>query len=272
MTEQLPLFNHPKNISNSEIQPTSLVSRGLKAVKTKSQRITTEQEQKVMPIIVPLMDTAFRKGYYSFKQAASFILDSIRSSFGDEVANEFDLQHLQGAYIAVSGKYQDQVADSFLEVGNVKTIEELNRVPNPNTDHNLSLGRTFDDEIYAKAKPYFIEAVRNLKDAGSDIREVMRALIRLILDQSGPDVVQNMKPYVTQFVRDYQKGEFDVSSTDQHLASDRGYLHQMNKSKESSAQHRRKLMEALNKLTPKERHKLLKDQMIKRGLLKLNGK
>lgn len=72
----------------------------------------------------------------------------------------------------------------------------------------LSSGLTFDEETYAKAKPYFLEAVKNLQDAGTDIKEVMRAIVKMVLDRFGAEAAQNMKPYALRFVSDYRDGVF----------------------------------------------------------------
>jgi len=84
----------------------------------------------------------------------------------------------------------------------------------------LRSGLTFDEDTYEQAKPYFIEAVKNLKNAGNDIKDVMRAIVKMVLDRFGPDVTNNMKPYVVRFVNDYQEGKINVSNTDDNLESD----------------------------------------------------
>lgn len=71
----------------------------------------------------------------------------------------------------------------------------------------LSSGLSFDEETYAKAKPLFQQAVANLKAAGTDIQDVMRAVIRMVLDKFGADTVKAMKPYVVRFVEDVRGGK-----------------------------------------------------------------
>ncbi|MFM1975254.1 MAG: hypothetical protein RL145_100, partial [Pseudomonadota bacterium] len=66
----------------------------------------------------------------------------------------------------------------------------------------LSSGLTFDEETYAKAKPLFQQAIANLKDAGSDLREAMRTVIRTVLDRFGPQAAGAMKPYVVRFIEE----------------------------------------------------------------------
>ena len=68
--------------------------------------ITPEQEQKLLPVLTRLFDAAFRAGYYSFKDAAKWVMQQIRTRIGDEVGDQIDSEHLQGAYIGMSGKHK----------------------------------------------------------------------------------------------------------------------------------------------------------------------
>ena len=102
----------------------------------------------LMPILARLMDAAIRLGYAKFKHAAQFVLNSIRDKFGDNAADSLTLDHLQGSYIAVAGKYKEKGTDSKKEVINVDTLEEIvsyqhkeeANAPNPNS--NLESDRT----------------------------------------------------------------------------------------------------------------------------------
>lgn len=86
---------------------------------------TPEQEQKIIPVLTRLFDAAFRKGYYKFKDAALFVLDSISSRIGKEVADEITIDHLQGAYIGMAGRYKEQGADSKRDVVAFESKNEL---------------------------------------------------------------------------------------------------------------------------------------------------
>jgi hypothetical protein len=57
------------------------------------------------------MDAAFRKGYYKFKEAARFVIDSLKAKFGKDLTDQITLDHLQGAYIGMAGRYKDKGAD-----------------------------------------------------------------------------------------------------------------------------------------------------------------
>jgi hypothetical protein len=80
----------------------------------------------------------------------------------------------------------------------------------------LNSGFTFDEETYAKAKPYFIAAAKNIIQAGKDIKEAMRAIVKMVLEKFGQAAVANMKPYVVRFLKDYQEGKikFDAEPTE----------------------------------------------------------
>ncbi|HYH42990.1 MAG TPA: hypothetical protein VD867_13515, partial [Burkholderiales bacterium] len=82
-------------------------------------------EQNVLPVLSRVMDAAFRLGYHSFKKASKFVLDTIRQKLGSDVANAITLDHLQGAYIAMSGKYRDKGADSKRDVVAVEDLAEI---------------------------------------------------------------------------------------------------------------------------------------------------
>ena len=90
-----------------------------------TQRMLPEQEQKLMPILVRLIDAAFRLGYHSFKDASKFVLDKIREVVGVDLADAIKLSHLQGAYIGMSGS--NPGADAFDVVGKVKSKSEIER-------------------------------------------------------------------------------------------------------------------------------------------------
>jgi hypothetical protein len=90
-----------------------------------------EQEQKLLPVLTRVLDAAFRLGYYKFKDAARFALQTIRAKLGAEVADQLTLDHLQGAYIGMAGKYQDKGADTKRAVIDVESLAELEEAPAP---------------------------------------------------------------------------------------------------------------------------------------------
>lgn len=76
----------------------------------------------------------------------------------------------------------------------------------------LNSGLSFDEETYAKAKPLFQQTIAHLSAAGSDIREAMRTVVRMVLDKFGAQTAQNMKPYVVRFIADTRDG-FEKNGT-----------------------------------------------------------
>lgn len=100
----------------------------LSMILTKGTRLNMvpEDEQKLMPVLTKVMDLAFRMGYIKFKEAAKYVMDLIRSKMGDEAADSISLDHLQGAYIGMAGKYQDKGASTKKEVIAVESLDELN--------------------------------------------------------------------------------------------------------------------------------------------------
>jgi predicted RNA methylase len=77
------------------------------------------------------------------------------------------------------------------------------------TPGRLNSGLVFDEQTYAKAKPHFQAAISHLQQAGQDIQEVMRAIVRMVLDKFGKETAQNMRPYVVRFVEEYRDGTLD---------------------------------------------------------------
>ena len=93
------------------------------ATKPTRMNMMPEDEQRLMPILTRLMDAAFRIGYHEFKAAAKFVRDMILEKFGKDVVEKINLNHLQGAYIAMSGNYPE--ASSKKEVVEVEHLDEL---------------------------------------------------------------------------------------------------------------------------------------------------
>ena len=76
----------------------------------------------------------------------------------------------------------------------------------------LGSGLSFDEQTYAKAKPLFQAAVANLGEAGRDMKEAMRAVVRMVMDKFGAQAAQNMKPYVVRFIEDTSQGDVPVKA------------------------------------------------------------
>jgi N12 class adenine-specific DNA methylase/tRNA1(Val) A37 N6-methylase TrmN6 len=116
--------------------------------------ITPEQEQKLLPVLTKVMDAAFRLGYYQFKDAARFVLTTIREKIGADVAEQITLDHVQGAYIGMAGKYKDQGASTKKEVIGVESLVELADVAENQDDNS--------------AEPYKLEETTPQEEADND--------------------------------------------------------------------------------------------------------
>ena len=68
----------------------------------------------------------------------------------------------------------------------------------------------FDPILYQRAKPLFQAAISNLENPKGDIREVMRQIVRMMLDRFGREGVERMRPYVVRFIADVRAGEIKV--------------------------------------------------------------
>ena len=86
--------------------------------------ITPEVEQKLLPVMTRLFDAAFRLGHIKFKAAARYVRDQIREALGMEVADQLTHEHFQGGYIALSGRYKAQGAETAKEVAAVESLDE----------------------------------------------------------------------------------------------------------------------------------------------------
>jgi hypothetical protein len=86
--------------------------------------VPTELSAKdLIPVLTRVMDAAFRMGYATFKANARFVIDTIRSKFGDPAADSITIDHLQGSYIAMG-----KGTTTKKEVVNIESLDELNEV------------------------------------------------------------------------------------------------------------------------------------------------
>jgi hypothetical protein len=92
--------------------------------------ITPEQEQRLLPVLTKLFDAAFRRGYHKFREAARYVLNAVRQALG-AVADLISLEHLQGAYIAMSARYRSQGAEAAKDVIAVQALAEIEPPPTP---------------------------------------------------------------------------------------------------------------------------------------------
>lgn len=91
--------------------------------------------------------------------------------------------------------------------GTVDALDALGALFGGNS--TLGSGPVFNEETYAKAKPLFKEALAKYGQAGQDIRDAMRTIIKKLLDKFGYDTTANMQPYVVRYIEDYRTGKLE---------------------------------------------------------------
>lgn len=174
-----------------------------------------EDEQKLLPILTRLMDAAFRLGYHKFKQAAKFVLDTIRSKFGKEAADKIKLNHLQGAYIGMSGNYPDKVS-SNKEVVNVESLDELEEKQEQTTktkdDINTPDGR-YNIALYiadhllelnsfktiVEARNFIADIIGVKIEAGTPQAKLADEIIEVGVVMAAQQIAQNSKTYAEAY-------------------------------------------------------------------------
>lgn len=94
-----------------------------------------EQEAKLMPVLARVFDAALRLGYIKFANAAQYVLEQIRTALGQEVADAITIDHLQGAYIAMAGKYREQGSETAKAVVAVESKQQIAEQADNEDDH-----------------------------------------------------------------------------------------------------------------------------------------
>lgn len=136
-----------------------------------------EQEAKLMPVLSRLFDAAFRLGYIKFANASKYVLSQIHEALGQGVSDAITIDHLQGAYIAMSGKYRDQGADTAKTVVAVESKRDVESSPDivkmypvANSGTQLQIVRTaagHNVEMLDTSNGKYMPTIRNFKGAES---------------------------------------------------------------------------------------------------------
>lgn len=82
-------------------------------------------ERAMFSIVIELVERAMGEGEVTFKQVVNYVRAFIWDSILDDTANELDIDMLQGAYIAISGRYKEKGATPKSEVVAVESVDEL---------------------------------------------------------------------------------------------------------------------------------------------------
>lgn len=102
---------------------------------------------------------------------------------------------------AASGTAKSAATEAILGMEDIaKGLRALLIDPN-----RLGSGLVFDEQTYAKAKPYFNAAMTHFESASNDVREVMRRLLTELKEKHGftVEMLQQLKPMIVRFVDDY---------------------------------------------------------------------
>lgn len=185
MTEQLPIVINSKNIYVPNSKSNSLVGRGLATIQRRNQSLTSEQSEMLLPILMRIMDAAFRMGYITFKENAKFVICEIRDKYGEK-ADLITIEHLQNAYLSLEHSFTpkseiitfDSVKQLFLEELPAQSIESPQNQTSNDLEYELMKARItlagYHIEKGAKNYSDFTQAMIN--DLGESIRPYLRML------------------------------------------------------------------------------------------------
>lgn len=92
-------------------------------------------------------------------------------------------------------------------------LKGLDKLFNPKSKFT-SGGISFDEETWAAAKPFFLQAAKGFANAYKDIGEFARILIDELRTNFGwePDALDNARPYLKRFVQEVKDGSIDLTT------------------------------------------------------------
>jgi hypothetical protein len=76
----------------------------------------------------------------------------------------------------------------------------------------VSVGLTFDEETWAKAKPLFIQAAKEFKIATDDIAQLAKLIVEALRDdyQLTKEQIENMRLYLARFISEVRAGTISL--------------------------------------------------------------
>ena len=92
---------------------------------------TPEEEQKLLPIVIDLFDSAMELGYVKFKKAVRYVRELIAGSIGQETADAIPFETLQGAYVHTARNFKDKGATSGKDVMSFESLDQLENSVDP---------------------------------------------------------------------------------------------------------------------------------------------
>lgn len=87
--------------------------------------IAIQWDRAMFSIVIELVERAMALGEVTFKQVVIYVRSSIWDLTLDDTAEELDIDMLQGAYIAISGRYKEKGVTPKSEVTQVESVEDL---------------------------------------------------------------------------------------------------------------------------------------------------
>lgn len=93
--------------------------------KNEPRDLADKWDRAMFSIVIELVVRAMGLGEVTFKQVVNYVRAFIWDLTLDDTANELDIDMLQGAYIAISGRYKERGVTPKSEVVAVESVEEL---------------------------------------------------------------------------------------------------------------------------------------------------
>ncbi len=116
---QHPQAKAQQDLDNSMSELGKILARG-----NRMQKMPVH-EAALLTVLTQVMDSSFHLNLYKFKDMARFVMGTIRKNFGDKATDTITIDHLQGAYIFIAGKYKQQGASTKNEVLAIESLKEL---------------------------------------------------------------------------------------------------------------------------------------------------
>ena len=224
MTKQLPIIGGNRSIKASVTASTSLLGRGLVAIQNgKLSDSAKYTEEDLLTALSRVMYAVFRLGYLPFQDVIKRVVSlmSGHATLHNKV-DKISIRQWKAVYNGTAEYFDGTDSEDTV---NSMPDEDVKSIVQ-NIDRNFKQELTFDEEIYEKAKPLFLDAIKHLDDAAKDIEAAMLTVIDMVLDKSGPSVVSAMKPYIVKFIDEINSSEISkqliVENTIQHKETNIG--------------------------------------------------
>lgn len=147
--DDTPALTPPPKAGSDEARMAAAQAKAAKAIDDLANLlggkkfITPEQQRKLLPILVDLMDALATMGAIKFKQLARQVLEVIRAKLGPDIADQITLRDLQSAYLSVGQNHEgsDDPAAIFSVTSLDAIMEAQEPTDAPGSDPNLERDR-----------------------------------------------------------------------------------------------------------------------------------